>query len=168
MKKYLIFIFLFLFLLSNQELEALKKNDPAPDFSLMGSEGEKKYLSQIKGKIILLEFLSTKCFACDMVIPDINRLYETYLNKDVRIIGVLFSNEIENVSKLKDFLINKEIKYPVYVADVRVKKTYNVFGFPNFFILNEKKQIVQIYRGITKDTFSLLNKEIERILNERR
>lgn len=167
MKRYLFFIFFFLLLFSNQ-LEALKKNDPAPDFSLMGSEGEKKYLSQIKGKIILLEFLSTKCFACDMVIPDINRLYETYLNKDVRIIGVLFSNEIENVSKLKDFLINKEIKYPVYVADVRVKKIYNVFGFPNFFILNEKKQIVQIYRGITKDTFSLLNKEIERILNERR
>lgn len=167
MKKYLIFFFLFLFLFLNQGWAVLKKNDIAPDFSLTGTDGKILYLSQIKCKVTLIEFISKKCFACDMVIPDINKLYEKYRNKNVQIIGVLFNDEVEDILKLKEFIVSREIKFPVFIADVKVKKNYSVFGFPNFFILNEKKQITQIYRGITKDTFGLLNKEIEKILNER-
>jgi hypothetical protein len=101
-----------------------------------------------------------------MVIPDINQIHEQFSNENLMVIGILFNDEVEDINKLKEFSKNKVIKYPLFIADVKVKKLYNVYGFPNFVILDEKKQIRQIYRGITKDTFGLLNREIEKILNK--
>jgi len=142
----------------------VKKGDKAPNFLIVDAENKTVNLYEFKEKVIIIEFLSTKCFACDYVIPDINRLYEKYNNSNVKIMGVLFRDEIDNADKLKEFKESRQIKYPLYVSDTNNKKHYNVYGFPNFFILNEKKEIVHIFRGITKDTFGLLNKEIEILL----
>ncbi|MCX7988467.1 MAG: TlpA family protein disulfide reductase [Thermodesulfovibrio sp.] len=166
MKKFLIPLLLFILLFSTEGQGALKKGDSAPDFDITGVDGNSSNLYQFKGKVILIEFLSVKCFACDMVIPDINRLRDKFPNEQLTIIGVLFSDEISNINKLYDFAKDRGIKYPIYFADSKFKKLYNVFGFPNFFILNEKKQIIQIYRGITRDTFGLLNSDIEKVLKK--
>lgn len=165
MKKFLIFILIFLFPATGQAF--IKKGDPAPDFFLVTQDGKTVQLYQLKAKVILIEFLSTKCFACDYVIPDINRLYEKFGRKDVQIVGILFDDEVETIGQLNEFAKTREIKYPLYLGNTKIKKLYNVFGFPNFFILNEKKQVVHIYRGITQDTFGLLNKDLEKLLSGR-
>ncbi|MCX8033693.1 MAG: TlpA family protein disulfide reductase [Thermodesulfovibrio sp.] len=166
MKKFIFSFFLFFLIFLDEGQGALKKGDLAPDFNIIGIDGYSSNIYQFKSKVILVEFLSKKCFACDMVIPDINRLREKFSNEQLVIIGVLFSDEISNLAELYDFSKDRGIKYPVYFTDIKYKKLYNVFGFPNFFILNEKKQIIQIYRGITSDTFGLLNSEIEKVLKK--
>lgn len=141
-----------------------KKGDPASDFSIVGQDGNVYRLSQFKSKVILIEFLSTKCFACDMVIPDINRLKEKFNKDELSIVGILFNDDIGDVQKLKEFSKSREIRYPLYIGDKALKKNFNIYGFPNFIIINENKKIVQIYRGITKDMFGLLSKDIENLL----
>ncbi len=164
MKKFLILILILLIPQVGQS--ALKKSDSAPNFFLIDINNKPVELYQIKGRVIIVEFLSNKCFACDYVIPDLNKLYEKFKNKNVQIIGVIFNDEIKETQKLFEFAKDRGIQYPLYIADSKIKKIYNIYGFPNFFILNEKKIIVQIYRGITNDTFGLLNKEIENLLRE--
>lgn len=166
MKKIVITLLLFLLLFSNEGQGALKKGDSAPDFNITGIDSNSLNLYKFKSKVILIEFFSTKCFACDMVIPDINRLREKFSEDQLAIIGVLFSDEISTSIKLHEFSKDRGIKYPIFFTDTKYKKLYNVFGFPNFFILNERKEIIQIYRGITRDTFGLLNKDIEKLLNK--
>lgn len=166
MKKLLISFFLFFIIFSGEGQGALKKGKPAPDFNITGIDGYSLNIYQLKSKVVLIEFLSTKCFACDMVVPDINRLREKFSNDQLEIIGILFSDEISNSTKLYEFSKDRGIKYPIFFTDTKHKKLYNVFGFPNFFILNEKKEIIQIYRGITRDTFGLLNSEIEKLLKK--
>lgn len=167
MKKVLILIFFTFFLIPQIGQSTIKKEDSAPDFSLITIDGKIVNLYQFNGKVIIIEFLSTKCFACDYIIPDINRFYEKFNGEAVQIIGVLFNNEIKNPEKLREFKKSKGIKYPVFISDSKTKKLYNIFGFPNFFILNDKKKIVQIYRGITNDMFGLLNKETEKLLRRK-
>lgn len=166
MNKFILFIlFLFIFFTTPCEGKNLiKKGDLAPDFQIIDSENQKFNLYQFKEKVILIEFLSTKCFACDYVVPDINRLYEKFNKSNVKIIGILFSDEIDSSAKLREFTESRNIKYPVYYTDSKNKKTYNVYSFPNFFILGDRKEIFQMFRGITKDTYGLLNREIENIL----
>ncbi len=163
MRKFLFFIIFIALLIPNTAQSIVKKGDLAPDFTIIDTEGKSYRISQFKEKVILIEFLSVKCFACDYVIPDMNRLFEKYNGKNVKIIGVLFTDEVENTLKLKKFAEEKQIKYPLYTSDSKNKKLYNLYGFPNFFILNEKKIIVQLFRGITKDTFGLLDREIKKI-----
>lgn len=164
MKFYILIVLFFILVFTNQSQGSLKKGDPASDFSIIGQDGNIYHLSQFKSKVILIEFLSTKCFACDMVIPDINRLKEKFTADELSIVGILFNDDIGDVQKLKEFSESREIRYPLYIGDKALKKNFNIYGFPNFIILNEKKKIVQIYRGITKDMFGLLNNEIEILL----
>lgn len=166
MKKIITTLLLFFFFFSNEGQGALKKGDPAPDFNITGIEGNSLNLYKFKSKVILIKFLSTKCFACDMVIPDINQLRKKFSNDQLIVIGVLFSDEISNSIKLHEFSKDRGIEYPIFFTDTKYKKPYNVFGFPKFFILNERKEIIQIYTGITRDTFGLLNTEIEKLLNK--
>lgn len=161
MKKLLVIILLVIFPQLGQA--ALNKGELAPNFFLTTQDGKNIELYQIRGKVILIEFLSNKCFACDYVIPDINSLYKKFKSEDVQIIGVLFNDEIKDTYKLTEFAKDRGIEYPLFIADVKVKKLYNVYGFPNFFILKNKR-IAQIYRGITKNTFELLNKDIDSLL----
>lgn len=141
-----------------------KKGDPASDFSIVGQDGNVYRLSQFKSKVILIEFLSTKCFACDMVIPDINRLKEKFNTDELSIVGILFNDDIGDVQKLGEFSKSREIRYSLYIGDKALKKNFNIYGFPIFIIINENRKIVQIYRGITKDMFGLLSREIETLL----
>lgn len=168
MNRLLVLIIFFICLIPFKAESLLKKGDIAPDFLITDSENRRYNLYQFREKVILIQFLSTKCFACDYVIPDINRLYERFNKNNVKIMGILFNDEIDSPVKLKEFIENRQIKYPVYFTDKKIKKPYNIFGFPNFFILNEKKKIRQIFRGITKDTFGLLHREIENLLIERK
>ncbi len=159
MKNFLIIIFILLIPQVGQT--TLKKGDVAPNFSLTAWNGENIEIYHLKGNGILIEFLSTKCFACDYVIPDINKLYEKFKHGSIQIIGILFNDEIKEPQELLEFAKVKGIQYPLFLCDVKIKKLYNIYGFPNFFILNKEKKIVQIYRGITKDTFGLLSKDID-------
>lgn len=162
MKKFLIIVFILLIPQMGQS--ALKKGDFAPNFSLTAWNGENIEVYQLKGNGILIEFLSTKCFACDYVIPDINKLYGKFKKENIQIIGILFNDEIKEPQKLFEFAKDRGIQYPLFLCDVKIKKLYNIYGFPNFFILNREKKIVQIYRGITEDTFGLLSKDLENLL----
>lgn len=163
--KSIILIFFIVLISFSESQGALKKGDPAPDFSIIGQDGKTYNLSQFKSKVVLIKFMSIKCFACDLVIPDINMLNEKFSKEDLIIVGVFLNDEIEDFQGLIQYSKNKGIKYPLYIGDRNLKKQYNLFGFPNFIIINEKKQIVQIYRGITRDTFGLLSKEIDLIIN---
>ncbi|MEN2994456.1 MAG: TlpA disulfide reductase family protein [Thermodesulfovibrio sp.] len=166
MKRFFILIFLFLLIIPQQGQSSLKKGDFAPNFSFNGPNGESITLYQIRGNGIIIEFLSTKCFVCDYVVVDINRLYEKFKNRNIQIIGVLFNDEIKEPDKLIEYAKERGVRYPLFLSDVKVKKLFNIYGFPTFFILNKEKRIMQIYRGITQDTFGLLSKDIETLLKE--
>ena len=50
----------------------------APDFELRTIKGDIVKLSDLKGKVILLNFWGTWCGPCLQEIPDFNRLYSKY------------------------------------------------------------------------------------------
>lgn len=55
----------------------------APDFVATALSGRTYKLSNLKGKIVVINFWSVKCPACEYETPDLNRLVEDYKNKDV-------------------------------------------------------------------------------------
>ena len=54
---------------------------PAPDFTLATTTGELVSMSDLRGKVILLNFWGTWCGPCRMELPDFVKLYDKY-NKD--------------------------------------------------------------------------------------
>ena len=61
---------------------------PAPDFTLATTTGELVSMSDLRGKVILLNFWGTWCGPCRMELPDFVKLYDKYNKDGLEIVGI--------------------------------------------------------------------------------
>src|SRR4051794_39942941 len=64
------------------------KIEMAPDFTLKDSHGVQVKLSDLRGKVVLLDFWATWCGPCKVTIPEMNKLFQKYQDKGVVILGI--------------------------------------------------------------------------------
>ena len=96
--------------LTPEQIEKIKEVtedvNKAPDFSLNSIKSfndsllDSVYtLSEMKDKVILINFWATWCGPCRLEIPDFNELYDKYHSRGFEILGI-------SISDTKDQLIN--------------------------------------------------------------
>ncbi len=138
----------------------------APDWTLYSTSGKKLSLSELKGKVVLLDFSFIGCGNCMAALKPMNMLHEKYKDKrNVVIASIFFRNKTEVVEK---FVKDYNIKYPVYVdANSLVTKLYHVPGGPYFYFIDKEGKIKKVIEGYYAGVFeektifiiaSLLNK----------
>jgi thiol-disulfide isomerase/thioredoxin len=66
----------------------VKPGEPAPNFQLRDMNGRIVSLSELRGKVVLLNFWATWCGPCRVEMPAMERLYRTYDRKDFEILAV--------------------------------------------------------------------------------
>ena len=101
-------------LLNSSKKEAVKKVlqdiNKAPDFTLKALNDSSYTLSELEGKVVLINFWATWCGPCRMEIPDLNELYKTYKDLDLEILAISTS---DSKKRLKEFINAYNIFYPV-------------------------------------------------------
>jgi thiol-disulfide isomerase/thioredoxin len=60
----------------------------APDWTLYTADGKKLSLTQMKGKVVLLDFYFIGCTGCMLSLKPLNNLYEKYKNQNVLIASI--------------------------------------------------------------------------------
>jgi cytochrome c biogenesis protein CcmG/thiol:disulfide interchange protein DsbE len=77
---------------------------PAPDFTLATTAGELVSMSDLRGKVILLNFWGTWCGPCRMELPDFVKLHNKYNKDGLEIVGITIrrGESIEDVAKFQE------------------------------------------------------------------
>jgi peroxiredoxin len=96
----------------------------APEFAATALSGKNYKLSDLRGKIVVLNFWSVKCPACEHELPDLNRLVDEYKNKDVIFLG--FAHDAQ--TKVQNFLQRKSFKYEIFPASLQ--QMMAIYGRP--------------------------------------
>jgi len=106
--------------------------------------GKKIKLSELRGKVVLLDFWATWCSPCVAEIPNIKRAYEQY-NKDGDFVVVGISVD-QDPSAVTRFLKTRGVSWPQIAAgpaDISpIAKTYNVSGVPATFLIDRDGKVV--------------------------
>lgn len=114
------------------------KSEPAQDFELTTIEGNKVKLSDLKGKVVLVDFWATWCGPCISSVPTLNSLYEKYKEKGFEILYVSVDSEAD-LHKIAPFKQKHKIGFPV-LLDGGAKDLYSVKSYPtNIFIDKDGK-----------------------------
>jgi peroxiredoxin len=134
---------------------------PAPNFTLLDSNGAKVTLASLKGKVVLLNFWATWCGPCQVEIPWFIEFNKTYKARGLAVVGV--SMDEDGWKSVKPYLATKKIDYPIVIGTEDVAKAYGgVDSLPSTFIIDRDGKIAFSHTGLVgKDAYE---KEIRSLL----
>ncbi|WP_340066163.1 AhpC/TSA family protein [Ascidiimonas aurantiaca] len=130
------------------------------DFAMADVEGNPKKLSDVKGKVILLEFWASWCAPCRKENPNLVETYNRFHPKGFEIFAVSLDEEPENWLKAieKDALTWHHVS-DLLGSDNEAGLIYGVNGIPDNFLINEQGVIID--RNLRGEA---LNKKLEELL----
>lgn len=141
----------------------LRKRSVAPGWALPTLSGDTLSLSDLRGKVVLIDFFYKSCAPCCAALPALQRLHEKYKDRGFVMVGIdPFDDPDEDA--MADFLSKRGISYTVAFADRELAETYHVSGYPTLFLVNRKGKIMQVYVGYSKDMEAEIEKQLLKML----
>src|SRR4029078_2918682 len=89
--------------------QGLSNGSHAPQFSLAALDGPTYDLNQLRGKVVLVTFWSTRCNICHSELPNMNKLATRYKGQDV----IFLALTMENESKVAAYLRNNPFAFTI-------------------------------------------------------
>ncbi|MBE3557234.1 MAG: TlpA family protein disulfide reductase [Firmicutes bacterium] len=122
-------------------------NHKAPDFTAQGFDGKRYALSDLKGKVVFLNFWASWCGPCREEQPQLNQLAQRY-KEDVVFVGVNATFD-DTLQGARTFLSAYQVPYlELYdLSGEIVQRKYQTFGYPGSFVIDKNGIIRAIYPG---------------------
>jgi thiol-disulfide isomerase/thioredoxin len=102
-------------------------------------DGRKVDVSEMRGKVILVNFWGTSCVPCINELPELKSLYEKYRDQGLEIVGISKDSDEKPVLRV---IHDKTIPWPIYVeADGHTNKfaaACGIAGIPDNWLVDRK------------------------------
>jgi peroxiredoxin len=119
------------------ERNVVKLGEPAPNFQLPDLNGHLVALSDLRGKVVMLNFWATWCGPCRVEMPTMEQLYHTFVRKDFEILAV--SIDVQGVAITKPFQQEYHLTFPIlHDTDDRVGLMYGARSIPMSFLVDRQ------------------------------
>lgn len=125
-------------------------NEPAVNFSLTGLKGNQVNLSDLKGKVVILDFWATWCVPCKASFPAMQMAVDKYKNDpDVEFLFIhTWERSKTPVEDAKAFITGKKYSFQVLMdlkdqeaKTNKVVDSYQVTGIPAKFVIDKRGNI---------------------------
>ena len=148
MKKYISLLFILLLLgaagCSRHEEKPSQavEGSTAPDFTLKDLNGKEVRLSDLRGKIVVLNFWATWCPPCREEVPSLMRLNQAMAGKQFQMLAV--SQDEGGKEAVEAYFKKSSNSLPALIdSDQKVGKRYGLTGVPETFIIDKNGIILK-------------------------
>jgi peroxiredoxin len=146
----------------------VKVGNVAPDFEMQLTDGTKQKLSDLRGKVVMLQFTASWCGVCRKEMPFIEK--DIWLkhkeNPNFALIGIDRDEPLETVI---EFGKKTGITYPMALdpgADIFAKYADRQAGITRNVLIDKDGKIVMLTRLYNEEEFAALCKKIDEMLAE--
>ncbi|MDD5605679.1 MAG: TlpA disulfide reductase family protein [Dehalococcoidales bacterium] len=144
--------------LASCQQASISAGKPAPDFELLGLDGETVSLSSLQGRPVMLNFWALSCPYCLAEMPYIEQAWNTYNNEESKL-AVLTINVRDSSSAISSFLEYGQYSFTVLRdTGARVANMYSVDGIPVTVLIDKDGIIQDVVIGAFPNWASLDNK----------
>lgn len=126
---------------------------PAPDFELTSVDGEKVRLSDLRGKVVLLNFNAigigdkiTRWRDVEWLFGYVERFHQDYKDKGVVVLGI-WSVHPSDPQRVKKFADMHNLTFPILLDDGKAWRAYKVKGSPTDIVIDKDGKIRFIMMG---------------------
>jgi thiol-disulfide isomerase/thioredoxin len=124
------------------QVQKLGKGKPAPEFSLKDKDGKVISLTDLKGKIVYIDFWATWCGPCRAEMPDAKKLEEEFKDKDVVFLNI---NVEDNIELWNKYLVKNNDGINVFADGEQTKKLkedYAFDGIPRYVLIDRNGKLL--------------------------
>lgn len=128
--------------------------DKAPDFAGKDLQGNPVRLSDLKGKIVVINFWSIGCGPCIGEMPGLNQLVDKYRN-DSSVVFIALTNDSQE--HLQQFFKKRRFKYRIVHLAGKVQQHYKVESLPVHLVIGKEGSVVNRSTGARADITTYLD-----------
>lgn len=124
----------------------------APAFELESVEGETVKLSELEGKVVLLDFWAVWCGPCRKSMPYFQELQNQYGKDGLEVIGVHVDDRMPSAEEVGEYLAELGVSYTNVLSNVDVDNDFMIFAMPTTYFIDRNGVIVKRHIGYNPDT----------------
>jgi len=137
---------------------------PAPDWILKDADHKSVALTDLKSKVILIQFTGIGCGPCYTAIPFLKQIVKDYKGKSFEFVSI--ETWSKNADELKKYQQKNGFNFTFLKSEDNVTKDYKVSSVPVFFILDDKRVIRKVINGYKKGTTDKeIRESIKKLIN---
>ncbi len=137
----------------------------APGWKLKDTDGYEIALSDLKSKVLIIQFTGIGCGPCYQSIPSLIKIRDQFKREEFEMISIETWNN--NMSVIKKHISGNNIHYKYLICNHEVKQKYGIQSVPKFFVLDEKRVIRKIITGFDREkSYVELKETVDQLINE--
>lgn len=139
---------------------------PAPDFTLPDLDGRPHRLSDLRGRVVVLNFWSTWSRTCLMTLPSLDKVHLRYRERGVVVCGIDLEGR-DKVDSVRQFIANKGYGFPQLAGGMMgngLDRVYGVKGIPTTFVVDQNGVIRYRHINYQDNLDQLLAGELDGLL----
>ncbi|WP_347840389.1 TlpA disulfide reductase family protein [uncultured Draconibacterium sp.] len=166
MKQLSILIFITFFSFSSFAQDAftlVKEGELAPDFTIVLEDGSEKQLSDLKGKVVWINFFADWCPPCRKELPHLDKeVYEKFKDQAFEVLVIGREHDWTTVHNFKK---EKGYKMPFYPDPKRdIFSKYAKQNIPRNFVIDKNGKIAVASIGFKEDEFKGIIEKVSELL----
>jgi cytochrome c biogenesis protein CcmG/thiol:disulfide interchange protein DsbE len=116
-----------------------------PDFTLTTFEGEQIHITDLRGKVVLLNFWASWCKECELEARELEQVYQMYKDRGVVFLGVDY---VDTEPEALAYLERYGITYPNGPdMGTRISQAFRISGVPETFIVDPEGRVADVMIG---------------------
>jgi thiol-disulfide isomerase/thioredoxin len=149
----------------------LSAGDAAPETMLETLDGDHLWVSQLRGKVVVLDFWATWCGPCIAALPSMKRLAQAHgdqrdqRDRHDRPFTLISISGDSNGARLREFVANHELGWTqCWDGNAEAQRAYGVRSIPTYFVIDAAGRIAYVKAGWGRGTEQDLGRQVEKAL----
>ncbi len=141
---------------------ALRAGSRAPEIGLRDTAGQMVRLSELRGKVVLVDFWASWCGPCREEVPFLNRLQEQF-GDDLVIVGV---NIDRDESNMRSFMRRTPMQFRVVhdSGGERIAERYGPPRMPSSYIIDQRGVVRYVHAGFRASDASEIEAHVRELV----
>jgi cytochrome c biogenesis protein CcmG/thiol:disulfide interchange protein DsbE len=119
----------------------------APSFELQDAQGHTVRMSDLDGRVVVINFWATWCVPCKEEIPWLVDFENRYKDQGFTVVGVSLDEKGWDV--VKPYAEKMGMNYPIVIGDARTAYKYGqVKSLPVTFVVDRDRRVAAIHFGL--------------------